>query len=173
VLDSVEERHVGVASGINNAVSRMAGLLAIAVIGAAIAGHFGSVLDRELGGQRFSPAAQQEIRDARAAGLAGSEVSPRVPAGEQQRIEPAVDDASVASFHLGMGIAGGLMIIGGLVSAVGIQDPKRRREPEPAPRAVQAGECGRGTPSDRIEPVPGELSPAPAGTSSGPMDSAL
>ncbi|MGH2981065.1 MAG: DHA2 family efflux MFS transporter permease subunit, partial [Solirubrobacterales bacterium] len=106
VLDSVEERRVGVASGINNAVSRMAGLLAIAVIGAAIAGHFGSVLDRELGGQRFGPAAQREIRDARAAGLAGSEVSRSVPEREQERIEPAVDDASVAGFHLGMGIAG-------------------------------------------------------------------
>ncbi|HEY8641110.1 MAG TPA: hypothetical protein VIL53_11445, partial [Solirubrobacterales bacterium] len=85
----------------------------------------------------------------------------------------AVDDASVSGFHLGMGVGGGLMIVGGLISAVGIQDPKRRRKPEPAPRAVQAGECGRATVSDLGEPVPGELSPAAAGATSGPPDPAL
>jgi EmrB/QacA subfamily drug resistance transporter len=173
VLDSVEERHVGVASGINNAVSRMAGLLAIAVIGAAVAGHFATVLDDEIGDTPLSRAAQREVDDARAAALAGTDVPRGVPKAEQDRIEPAVDDASVAGFHLGMGIGGGLMIAGGLVSAVGIQDPRRRRKPEPAPRAVQAGECGRAHPAELAEPVPGELSPAPAGASPGSMDSAL
>jgi EmrB/QacA subfamily drug resistance transporter len=173
VLDSVDERRVGVASGINNAVSRMAGLLAIAVIGAAIAGRFSTVLDEKLGGQNFSPVAQREIEDARAAGFAGTDVPRGVPKAEQARIEPAVDDASVAGFHLGMGVGGGLMIGGGLISAIGIQDPKRRRKPGPAPRAIQAGECGRATVSDLGEPVPGELSPVGAGATSGPPDPAL
>lgn len=173
VLDSVEERHVGIASGINNAVSRMAGLLAIAVIGAVVAGRFGTVLDQKLGAAPLSPPAQREVTDARAAGLAGTDVPRGVPKTEQDRIEPAVDDASVAGFHLGMGVGGGLMIVGGLISAVGIQDPKRRRKPEPAPRAVQAGECGRATVSDLTEPVPGELSPAGAGATSGPPDPPL
>jgi EmrB/QacA subfamily drug resistance transporter len=172
VLDSVEEAHVGVASGINNAVSRMAGLLAIAVLGAVIAGRFGTTLDEQLGGQTFSPAAQREIEQARDAGLAGTDPARGVPSQEQARIEPAVDDASVAGFHLAMGLGGGLMIAGGLVSAVGIQDLKRRRKPEPAPRAVLAGECGRAHPPEIAEPVPVELSPAGAGTS-GSMDSAL
>jgi EmrB/QacA subfamily drug resistance transporter len=171
-LDSVEERHVGIASGINNAVARMAGLLAIAVIGAAVAGQFTSVLDRELGGDKFSPAAQREVEDARAAGLAGTDVPKGVPKAEQARIEPAVDDASVSGFHLGMGIGGGLMIVGGLIAGVGIVDLKRHRKPEPAPRAIQAGECGRAHPADIAEPVPGELSPAAAGAS-GSMDPAL
>jgi EmrB/QacA subfamily drug resistance transporter len=170
-LNSVDERHVGIASGINNAVSRMAGLLAIAVLGAAVAGRFGTVLDEKLGGEKFSPAAQREISKARDAGLAGTDVSKSVPKAEQARIEPAVEDASVSGFHLGMAVGGGLMIAGGLVAAVGIEDPKRRRKPEPAPRAVQAGECGRAHP-ELTEPVPGELSPAGAGAS-GSMDTAL
>jgi EmrB/QacA subfamily drug resistance transporter len=173
VLDSVEERHVGVASGINNAVSRMAGLLAIAVIGAVIAGRFGTVLDQQIGGTKLSPPAQREVNNARDAALAGTDVPRGVPKAEQDRIEPAVDDASVSAFHLGMGAAGGLMIVGGLISAAGIVDPKRRRKPEPAPRAVQAGECGRAHPAELVEPVPGELSAAPAGASPRSMDSAL
>jgi EmrB/QacA subfamily drug resistance transporter len=172
VLDSVAEAHVGIASGINNAVSRMAGLLAIAVIGAVIAGQFGSVLDEELSGGSFSPAARREIESARSAGLAGIDPAQGVPRAEQERIEPAVDDASVSAFHLGMGIGGGLMIAGGLVSAIGIRDPERRRRPEPVPRAVQAGECARGH-SALADPVPGGLSPAAADAGPGPMDSAL
>ena len=48
VLDSVSERRVGIASGINNGVSRVAGLLAIAVLGAVISAHFGARLDSAL-----------------------------------------------------------------------------------------------------------------------------
>ncbi len=49
VLDSVEERHVGIASGINNGVSRVAGLLAIAVLGAVISARFGADSTATLG----------------------------------------------------------------------------------------------------------------------------
>ena len=40
VLDSVDERRVGIASGANNGISRVAGLLAIAVLGAVISAKF-------------------------------------------------------------------------------------------------------------------------------------
>ena len=55
VLDSVEERHVGIASGVNNGVSRVAGLLAIAVLGAVISAHFGAALDTKLGARAAQP----------------------------------------------------------------------------------------------------------------------
>jgi hypothetical protein len=173
VLDSVQERHVGIASGINNAVSRTAGLLAIAVIGAVVAGKFTATLDHQLAGVRLSAPAQHEVNQARAAALAGTEKQHGVPASQQRKIEPAIDRASESGFHLGMGLAGALMIFGGLISALGIQDPKRRRDPGPAPRAAAAGECGRGQPAQLVDPVPGELSPVGPGSSPEPPDPPL
>ncbi len=70
VLDSVEERHVGIASGVNNGVSRVAGLLAIAVLGAVISAYFGSTLDNNLGDRPLGPRAEHIVSDAKAQPLA-------------------------------------------------------------------------------------------------------
>jgi EmrB/QacA subfamily drug resistance transporter len=115
VLDSVEERHVGIASGVNNGVSRVAGLLAIAVLGAVISAHF----------------------DASVAGdVAGGPLTARAP------------EASTSAFHLGVLIAGLLMIAGGIVSALGIENPRRAIDAVPARGSATAGECGHGTDAD-------------------------
>ena len=58
VLDSVEERHVGVASGVNNAVARVAGVLAIAALGAVISAQFASALDERTAGEQLSAEAR-------------------------------------------------------------------------------------------------------------------
>jgi EmrB/QacA subfamily drug resistance transporter len=129
VLDSVEERRVGIASGVNNGVSRVAGLLAIAVLGAVISAHFGSVLDSELGPRPLGPAAERSVSDAKAKPLAVPGTGDLRP-GEATRVRAAAAEASTAAFHLGLLIAALLMIAGGLASAWGIQDP--RRSPRPA-----------------------------------------
>jgi EmrB/QacA subfamily drug resistance transporter len=123
VLDSVEERHVGIASGINNGVSRVAGLLAIAVLGALISARFDSVTG----------------------GVGGGPLTAAAPA------------ASTAAFHLGVLIAGLLMIAGGVVAALGIENPQRRVEAVPAGGAAAAGECGHSAECDS-QP---EATPAP------------
>ncbi len=147
VLDSVEERHVGIASGINNGVSRVAGLLAIAVLGAVISAHFGSVLDSNLGQQPLTPKAQHVVSDAKAQPLAVPETG-KLPPAEAQRVTTASADAATSGFHLGVIIAGLLMICGGIASGFGIKNPKRRAATIPAGGNAAAGECGHSTDCD-------------------------
>src|SRR5437588_878873 len=65
VLGSVEPGHSGLASGVNNAVARVAGLIAIAALGAVVSGAFVARLDHELTGPRLTPAVREAIAAAR------------------------------------------------------------------------------------------------------------
>lgn len=55
VMGSVDERHAGIASGINNAVSRTASLLTIAVLGVVMLASFSQSLDSRSSSSNFSP----------------------------------------------------------------------------------------------------------------------
>jgi EmrB/QacA subfamily drug resistance transporter len=151
VLDSVDEHRVGIASGVNNGVSRVAGLLAIAILGAVISAHFGARLDNELGAVPLSGPAAATVTEAKEKPLAvpGTE---DLSVAEAERVEAAADEASTSSFHLGIAIAGLLMIAGGIVAGFGIENPRRReehaREAVPTRGAAPAGECGHSTDCD-------------------------
>jgi EmrB/QacA subfamily drug resistance transporter len=157
VLDSVEERHVGIASGVNNGVARVAGLLAIAILGAVISAYFGSALDSNLGRQPLGPRAEHIVSDAKAQPLAVPKTG-KLPPAQAARVSTASADASTSAFHLGIGIAGVLMIIGGAVSGFGIENPRRKVEAVPSRGSAQAGECGHGADADSAQ----EPSPEPA-----------
>jgi EmrB/QacA subfamily drug resistance transporter len=61
LIDSVPEHHVGLASGINNAVSRIAGLLAIAVLGAILAAVFNGRLDVRMSRAGLSSSQRSDV----------------------------------------------------------------------------------------------------------------
>ena len=157
-LNSVEERHVGIASGINNGVSRVAGLLAIAILGALIAGKFSSTIDTNLAGKQLSPQAERAVSDAKNKPLGAADTAD-LAAVEAATVDHAVTDASTKSFHLGVGVGGLLMIIGGVIAGIGLRNPSRETEYE-APGAATAGECAHcpehldGTPRREEEPEP-------------------
>ncbi|MBV9806526.1 MAG: MFS transporter [Solirubrobacterales bacterium] len=109
VLGSVPARHSGLASGTNNAVARVAGLLAIAVVGAAVSAGFTSRLEHDLARTRVSRAVVQSASR-----------RPLVTSGPRT-IHHALVDASIHAFRLGMVIAAALVALGGLIAAVGIE----------------------------------------------------
>ncbi|HZA89690.1 MAG TPA: MFS transporter [Solirubrobacterales bacterium] len=146
-LDSVEERHVGIASGINNGVSRVAGLLAIAILGAVISGSFATTVDDRLSGQQLSPAAERAIEKAKEKPF-GAARTQNLSGAEVGQVDAAVTEASEGGFHLGMALSGGLMIVGGLIAGSGLRNPKRPEEPREAPRAAPAGDCGHCPPAE-------------------------
>ena len=138
-LNSVPEHQVGIASGINNGVSRVAGLLAIAVLGALIAGSFSSTIDDKLSGAPLSPKAQDAVDQAKDKAL-GTPDTAGLPANEATRLADAGDDASAHAFHLGLAAGGILMIVGGVIAGIGLRNPRRETQYE-APGAATAGEC--------------------------------
>jgi EmrB/QacA subfamily drug resistance transporter len=113
VLSSVAQSHAGVASGVNNAVARIAGLLAIAVVGAVISSSFMSSL-----GDKLPPAALEE---ARAQPLV-TDVPASVPPGRRAEAKAALTDASVDAFQAGVMLSALLVAAGGLISAAGVRN---------------------------------------------------
>lgn len=125
VLGAVPQHNAGVASGANNAISRVAGLLAIAAVGAVVAAQFASALDDELAGRPLDPAARATVREVKERPLSGG-----VPG--RPELDRPVEDASVHAYRVGLGVGGGLMMLGGVISLIGIVNPARRRDPQRA-----------------------------------------
>src|SRR5258706_10424907 len=97
VMNSVRESRAGIASGINNAVSRTAGLLAIAVLGLIMFHTFNSCLDRRLDQMNVPPQVPQGLNDQRMRVAA-----PDVPATVDERtrapIRQAIEECFVTGF---------------------------------------------------------------------------
>ena len=136
---------VGIASGINNGVARVAGLLAIAVLGAVISAQFGSTLDAALADTPARPGRRRRHHgEGEAAGAAEDRRARRT---EASTIDAAATDASTSAFHLGVMIAGLLMIVGGLVAGVGIRLNAVGRIEKFRPRRGDGGNADAPTPT--------------------------
>jgi predicted MFS family arabinose efflux permease len=143
VLSDADEGNAGIASGVNNAIARVAGLLAIAAVGAIISAQFASSVDRHLAGRTLTPIALKAVDQARSQTLA------RVDAGRTgAAVADAVQAASVEAFHVGVGIAAALVALGGLVGLLGIRNPRRRVACAECPGGQLAGQpVATGNPS--------------------------
>src|SRR5215218_4335589 len=116
VMSSVETRHSGIASGINNAVSRIAGLLAIALMTLVLVGSFQSSVSRSLSSIDM-PTEAREMLNGQLINLAASEVPPGLSPETTLSIQQAIDLAFVSGFRTVMLTAAALAAAGGICVA--------------------------------------------------------
>ena len=124
-LGSVESEHSGLASGVNNAMARVAGLLAVAVLGVFAYGAFSATLDTHLEGMNLSGGVRSELEAAKA-DLGAAEAPKGVDARTAAKIESAIDVSFVAGFRTVMVVSAGLALASALAAALLVGDGRVR-----------------------------------------------
>ena len=122
-MGAVRQSHAGVASGVNNAVSRTAGLLAITVLGIIILSAFNASLNERIAPLELSPEAQQFLDEQRTR-LAAAEVPPGVSKEVSAALQEAIASSFVDGFRVVMFIAAGLAIASAIIASFMIRTRK-------------------------------------------------
>ncbi|HEX3375307.1 MAG TPA: MFS transporter, partial [Candidatus Acidoferrales bacterium] len=106
VMNAVPQGQAGIASGINNAVSRIASLLAIAVFGLMLYAGFNHALDRRLDALSLAPAERHEV----------DRVRPNLAATETANplVNRAIAESFLSGYRIVLWVAIGLVIASAL-----------------------------------------------------------
>jgi EmrB/QacA subfamily drug resistance transporter len=115
VMGSVGQDRAGTASGINNAVARVAGILAIAILGIVMVKAFSSSLNRSLTGQLLPPGILQFVRSNEIK-LAGLDLPSGLAADTTAVIRASISHAFVSGFRTVMSVCAGLSLASAAVA---------------------------------------------------------
>lgn len=129
VMSSVDQDRVGTASGINNAVARVASLLAIAVFGIVMVNAFSSRLNHQLAHLMLPPGVLREIQ-ADEIKLAGIQAPAGLDATTRAAIKESVGEAFVFGFRMILLICAGLSLAS--AAAAWIMIPKEGNRSGPS-----------------------------------------
>jgi hypothetical protein len=110
VMEAVPSRDLGIASGVNNAVSRIAGLLAVAVFGLILSVGFNRALGYNFAYMPLSPSARQSA-DRQRSKLAGAQISDTL-------VKRAIDEAFVSGYRDVIWISVGMALLGTLSAQI-------------------------------------------------------
>ena len=131
VLADADESDAGIASAVNNAIARVASLVAIAAIGGVVASHYAAQLDAQL--PPLPATATRAVEQAKRQTFA--QVNPaRIPPAQRAEVQAASDSASESSFHLAVGLGAALLLLAGLGGLL-------LRNPRCGPDTVSAEDC--------------------------------
>src|SRR5712692_3205307 len=117
VMNSVGQDRAGTASGINNAVARVAGVLAIAILGIVMVTIFSSRLNRSLAGRVLPPGILQYVQSNEIK-LAGLDLPSGLDADTTALIRVSVSHAFVFGFRTVMLICAGLSLASAAVASL-------------------------------------------------------
>ena len=126
-LNSVDVRHEGLASAINNAFSQTAGLMAVAVLGVIMFVTFDASLDASLAHLNLPPGAEQQLEDQKVR-LGAAQAPEGLDATQSAGVERAIDEAFVSGYRVVMLVA----VATALASAVSAALLLRGKRPDAA-----------------------------------------
>jgi EmrB/QacA subfamily drug resistance transporter len=138
VMGAVGADRAGVASGINNAVARTAGLLAIAVLNLVVVSVFGGAFASALHAVHLPPAVYAALVGQRTR-LAGVQIPSGLSAAAHAAVRHAIATAFVAGFRTAMLVGAGLAVAAAVAAALlveGKQPPTSARESARAARGT-------------------------------------
>jgi len=121
VMNAVPENRVGIASGINNAISRAAGLLAVAVFGILMLQVFNRSLDARLSTVELPANIKHSLDDQRTK-LAGVAFPEETPLPLRETLRQAINESFVQGFRSVMVLGAVLALASGIISWVLISD---------------------------------------------------
>jgi MFS family permease len=98
VMDAVDQNRAGAASGINNAVARVASLLAVAILGALMVRAFSVQLDHTLAKLNLPAAALHNLQSNEIR-LAGTPIPPGLDSRSAAQVRASIDQAFIFAFR--------------------------------------------------------------------------
>ena len=127
VMGTVDQKFAGAASGINNAVARVAGLLAIAVFGILMVNAFATRLDRQLANLNFPPAARQQLLSNRTM-LAAIDPPSGLDPAQTANAKTAIDNSFLFAFRLVAFCCASLAIASAATATLIIEGPANHQK---------------------------------------------
>jgi EmrB/QacA subfamily drug resistance transporter len=128
VMSSVPETETGVASAVNNAISRLAGLLAVSLLSIVLAHGFGAALERQLHGSDL-PGDVQKTMLASQGRLHDTPIPTELSTGQHAKAEAMLDTSFLAGFRLVMFFCAGGAWLGAAAVALILKKSDRPGAP--------------------------------------------
>jgi len=120
VMNSVSQERAGTASGVNNAISRLAAVLSVAVMGIIMLASFNSQLHSHLATIHIEPEIREQIESQRTK-LAAIKIPDNVEAPVKEEIRQSINESFVSGFRVVMLVASVLAIFSAGTAALMIQ----------------------------------------------------
>jgi hypothetical protein len=130
VMRSVSDSHSGLASGVNNAMTRIANVFANAIFGALAVLFFTGTLHRHVDGLRLDPATKKIVM-AQTADLGNAHVPDNLPQTDRPAVAAALRGGFINAYQKILRLAAGLAFIAAVIGLASIRN--RSSPPAAAP----------------------------------------